>query len=430
MFKLLQLSTYGIKNLEKMITINFANSTVEGGIKKINKVKGIYGYNGAGKSALIEAAYYYQQISLKSDYLLKENNAARLEKLINYKRKEFYVSMVFSDSKKDIFKHEILIKKDELRNGLVIEKESLSRLKGRTLDDKYEELLAKEGSEIRFSEACPKEVLGYMTPESLRYSSFGMRVFLDLAEGNRLSIKEEDIILKFTYFAANIQVFLLDEDKHINYQLVRGAPLKNPSIAITVRQANSWMDFYADEVIIDKEDYPSLEEANRKLERFIQLFKPSVKEIRLQPLEERGRLHVRRSFVYDDYPVDLEFESSGIKQLVKMFPFLFACANGAISFIDEMDANINSVYLEKMVSFFREYGEGQLIFTSHNLETMNALKAESRSIVAMGDDGEIDTWVKKGNRTPKGDYVGGYFPSSPMNIEDFDFISIFQGEDQ
>ena len=134
-------------------------------------------------------------------------------------------------------------------------------------------------------------------------------------------------------------------------------------------------------------------------------------------------------FKYEKYNVEYEFESSGIKQLVKLFTYLSKCANGGIVFVDEIDVNINAVYFEKLISFFRNYGNGQLIFTTHNIEAMNALKGQSRSILVLGEDNKIDVWVGKGNKSPVSDYIGGFFPHSPMNVEDFDFVNIFLGED-
>ena len=71
-----------------------------------------------------------------------------------------------------------------------------------------------------------------------------------------------------------------------------------------------------------------------------------------------------------------------------------------------------------------------MIFTTHNIEAMKALKNQSRSIVVLGVDNKLDTWVSKGNKSPINDYINGDFPNSPMNIEDFDFINIFMGDDE
>ena len=61
---------------------------------------------------------------------------------------------------------------------------------------------------------------------------------------------------------------------------------------------------------------------------------------------------------------------------------------------------------------------------------MKALKNQSGSIVVLGVDNNLDTWISKGNKSPINDYTNGDFPNSPMNIEDFDFINIFMGEDE
>ena len=187
--------------------------------------------------------------------------------------------------------------------------------------------------------------------------------------------------------------------------------------------------FYIGETIVPKRFYEQYISNNKKLEKFIKLFKPEVKEIALDPVEDGDLYHVRRLFKYNGYSVEYEFESSGIKQLVKLFTYLIKCARGSIVFIDEIDTNINTVYFEKLISFFKNYGNGQLIFTTHNTEAMNALKGQSRSILVLGDDNMIDTWVGKGNKSPIRDYIDGFFPHSPMNVEDFDFVNIFLGEE-
>ncbi len=53
-------------------------------------------------------------------------------------------------------------------------------------------------------------------------------------------------------------------------------------------------------------------------------------------------------------------------------------ADGQITFIDELDANINDVYLDKLIEYFILYGNGQLCFTAHNLSPMSLLKRNKR----------------------------------------------------
>lgn len=434
MYKILQLTTYGIKSLEKPVTINFSNATIEKGLKKLNNVKGIYGYNGAGKSALIEAVYFYKMIATTPDFLLDSENKLRLSKLVNYKTGEFYVSVVFSRSTDDgfVYKHEMRVKKDDIRNAFVIEEEKLSVSKKRTINEEFDVMAHKKQSEIYLGKGI-NSLPDYMSMESLRYSSIPSLILdnIDGKDSKSMTALEVNAIhfLGFPYLS--LEIYLSDSDKHtfkpknslINYFGVSSDKIEQslvqPSVSIAMDKAGSR---------ILKSERGEFEKENEKLEKFIKIFKPSLKSIGLVYREDRDFLNFQRYFVYDGYNVDLEFESSGIKQLVELFPFLNECANGSIVFIDELDTNINSVYLEKLISYFKEYGKGQLIFTTHNIMTMDVLKSQKRSIEILGDDGNIDVWVKTGNRAPSGDYVNGNFEHSPMNIEDFDFLSVFQGD--
>ena len=45
---------------------------------------------------------------------------------------------------------------------------------------------------------------------------------------------------------------------------------------------------------------------------------------------------------------------------MELFEYLDMSADGQITFIDELDANINDVYLDKLIEYFILYGNGQL----------------------------------------------------------------------
>ncbi len=431
MNRLLQLTTYGIKNIEKEIVIDFSNSTIERGIKKVNNVKGIFGYNGAGKSALITAVDFYKNIVCGSNFLMQNETKERLSKLINFKTNEFFISIVFEYRKDVVMKHSIKLSKNDISHDYIISEEVLSLLVGRTLNDKYKELIRKENKTIIADELSGIE---YLKAKELDYNSFIqviLKELLDKSNGDKLKVSQiENYALDCFSFASNIEVDLQVSDMHNNYFINRNAIKKllvndDNSIGTAI---DNWISVYVDDDTVSKEEFEQYKKDNKKLERFIRIFKPELKEIRLDTQEDKNLIHIRKTFVYDEYNVEYEFESSGIKQLVKLFSYLLRCANGSITFIDEIDANINAVYFEKLISYYRQYGEGQLIFTTHNLEAMKALKSQSRSIAVLGVDGKVDIWVKEGNRSPIADYVSGAFPNSPMNVEDFDFINIFSGE--
>ena len=128
--------------------------------------------------------------------------------------------------------------------------------------------------------------------------------------------------------------------------------------------------------------------------------------------------------VYDGYSIDKEFESRGIRKLMELFNCLDAASKGGIVFIDELDANINDIYLDKLIEFFQLYGIGQLCFTAHNLSPMALLKKNSYAIDFISSINTVHTWTRDGNLRPDNAYKNGFIEDSPFNVDASDFIGI------
>ena len=135
--------------------------------------------------------------------------------------------------------------------------------------------------------------------------------------------------------------------------------------------------------------------------------------------------------VYKDYKLDLEFESRGIKKIVQIFNYLDAASSGEIVFIDELDSNINDVYLDKLIEYFAIYGKGQLCFTAHNLSPMSVLKKYKNSICFISSVNTVHSWAKHGNQNPENAYRNGFIEDSPFNVDSSDFLGILgEGTDE
>ncbi len=432
MNKLLQFGIYGIKNIEKLVTIDLCNQTIERGIKGINNVKGIFGYNGSGKSALLTGIYYYKNIICSLDYLIQNNTKDSLSKLINYKTNEMYISMKFEYEQNKVINHIIKIKKDILINDYIISYESIGISSGRTINDSYDIIYEFNSLNTTFLEGFNNDIYSFSQSDLIHNSIINLvlkNMLLNKNYYNKLSLllPFDKIVLKLYSLINNINVFLNDSDLHNTYKFDINV------IKEFMNKANYALDNlelfnYLDDEVINKTNYNYYLSETKKMFKFIKLFKPDLKKIELRYREDGNNYHIKKLFIYDSYKVEYEYESSGIKQLVKLYSFLDNCSNGGIVFIDEIDTNLNSMYFEKLVLFFKKYGQGQIIFTTHNIETMKALKDQYGSIVVLGNDCNLDIWVGKGNRSPMSDYSNGNFLNSPMNIEDFDFINVFLGE--
>lgn len=95
--------------------------------------------------------------------------------------------------------------------------------------------------------------------------------------------------------------------------------------------------------------------------------------------EDDNRIEVFTKHVVDGYSKDLNLseESSGTKKLFGLLPFIAASLiKGTTLVIDELDAKIHPVLLRHIVMLYNDMSinkhKSQLIFTSHDLSTMNS----------------------------------------------------------
>ena len=132
--KLAKICTYGMKNIDKMIEIDFLNETTSRKITSYN-VKGLFGRNGSGKSAILSSIHLYKMLLQKRSYLSDSISKKNIIELINKNLKKFYFKAYIlcdDNGESKILSHEIFIKVDE--NEIHVEGESLYLIKGQTIN--------------------------------------------------------------------------------------------------------------------------------------------------------------------------------------------------------------------------------------------------------------------------------------------------------
>ena len=95
--------------------------------------------------------------------------------------------------------------------------------------------------------------------------------------------------------------------------------------------------------------------------------------------KENGLIEVYTKHSVEGYETELNLsdESSGTKKLFGLLPFIAASLlTGTVLIIDELDAKIHPVLLRHIIMMFNDMSinrhKAQLIFTSHDLSTMNS----------------------------------------------------------
>ena len=429
-FYLLGFRLNGIKNIEKEIAINFYKQDIRNFNRENYNVKGIFGRNGIGKTAIIKGIEILRNIVLDSDYLILKSSL--LNEIINKKLKECYLSSEFliidKNNKKHIFEHSINLK---IENGkIIITKEIINKKKLdrkeilKTLIIENGKINKEKSNYFKNLDEIEKLSMNLLDRKSI------IKLIIDNVEKNiekegtneLKSEKFEFIYLYVLYLKVN--VFTHSEDSH--YKMVY----------INFENQN-WLDkIYVDYINQEakkrnilsktKEKIENLNKNLKRKERFLKLFNPELNKIEFEKKDfDENYYEIEYVFNYKDYKINFEYESMGMKSLFRLFDVLDTINNSGIVFVDEIDMSIHDLYLNRLIEFFAENGKGQFVFTAHNTSILDTLKKYKNSIDFMTEYQEIKPWIKNGNYSPRKQYLEGMLPNMPYNIEYYDFFEIF-----
>lgn len=440
---LLKANISGIKNIEKDITLEFYNqSKVDKIFTNEFNVSAIYGENGSGKTAIVDAFDVFKNIILNRDYLILHEK--EVESLINKKTNKFCFEIFFTFYDEinfktmDLFSYYFEIEKK--LGSLLISKEIFSNSKKKDTYHEFNKIFectygVAKVFHNNLEDFTTKGIAQNLDPRSSLASRFIKYVFSNIEVFNNKTpnsiIFIEEILFLFI-FAYNIEVSIQNEDKHdeLDLNLTRKDEDKIKNLGFNTMKFERFLkEGSVSKNRILKKEFNDYKKTVSRLCKFIKIFKSSLDDIKIDKKEDGEYYVTSLVFVYGKYSIDEDFESTGIKKLIKLFSYIDKAANGEIVIIDELDANICGTYLKRLVEFISNYGKGQLIFTCHALDPMYVLSNKKKSIQFLTDDG-IVPWVKNGNYKPYNLYPEGMISGLPFNTQDFDFLSIFMGDNK
>lgn len=438
--KLLSFKLSGIKSLQKEIELKFSNYLLKDPSKNIAKVKSIYGVNGAGKTSVVLGMKILTEFLRNPDYLSEKR--VILNNLINYNTDTFSATILFStfdnnEKLMNIFRYSTKFTKIE--NSFIVDNESLDVFSGNNLKGTAKNIFDISNGQIQninCSDLTYKQKLVSNYNNLLLKSSF-----LSLHPALEINSNDETIIdnrakAPFSYaiislfqFANSVLTFTDRDNIPLNPNL-EFEMLKN-YIQDQSNHPDKINNINKNRITIAKKNYPSFVKRTNQLEKFIKLFKPELKEIKLDPVEAGNDfLLVSRTFDYGGKSlINEHLESTGIKRITQLFQFLDFSIKGGIVFIDELDASISSIYLLKLLQYFEKLGKGQLCFTCHNTYLMRAIQDYKFSIDFISSDGKIKSWTKSGHYLPEDQFTKGYIPGFAFNTVDLDFFEVFPTEE-
>ncbi len=149
---------------------------------------------------------------------------------------------------------------------------------------------------------------------------------------------------------------------------------------------------------ISNERIGELERIAQSLTILFNTINPSTKELfyRTSPQNNAKtsyNLFVRKIVSGEEKELDFKLESTGYHQILRIFPFLLSSLTGGISIIDEIDAGIHDVLIQKIIEEALPHIDGQLIITSHNTMIMEIDEARD-SVYIMSEDMNFNKQIR------------------------------------
>lgn len=439
---LLRLEVNGIKNIESPIELSFYRKIIENDFDPSQyRVKAIFGENGSGKTAIIVALKILQNILLDDSYLYDNDTQKVLIETVNKHKRAGYIECEYIYGEKGHYHicnyHIDFAVKDDRK--FIIVGECFKTKNGNHSKNSYKTYFeTRNGELIVFGNGKNIDHYRKITQNLLEHRGLLTWLQDDKFFNVDMFRKDKSFTCMFflLLFAFSLNVYLDEDDNHHNYFLKRSIEEfdseddSNESIAYIKHVHERLINSFVDTNYVKKDGYLKFRDYVKRMYYFIRIFKSDLRGIEVEKKEMPDYYKCDLIMVYDHYQINQELESRGIKKLIKLFRYLDGASRGMITFIDELDSNINDIYLDKLIEYFMYYSEGQLCFTSHNLSPMNILNNNKCSISFISSVNTVHSWTKNGNESPENAYRKGFIEDSPFNVDATDFIGILGGTNE
>ena len=225
-------------------------------------------------------------------------------------------------------------------------------------------------AEYRYELTVKKEVIEYERLD---------RIKLETGRRSALFERDEDeITLKGAFARLKTSDELSDTLPLLSYFGITYS--KNEVVQDVLEWFDEEIDFlnYGDPMQELRMAVSKLQDVKRLMLQMIQEMDLDIVDFRVEE-KENDRIEVFTRHVVDEYEAELNLleESSGTKKLFGLLPFIAkSLLRGTTLVIDELDAKIHPVLLKYLIMTFSNMEKNkkgaQLIFTSHDLSTMNS----------------------------------------------------------
>lgn len=383
---------------------------------------GIYGQNGSGKTAMIDAsgflksimeaealpedAYNYinlfeKEAKIKCEFLVKhfeeeydvwyecnlqknENNRVTIsmEKL-SYAQIEPQKKSKSTLIEYSVIDHATSLKPKTKFDRILSDEEKLINLKV------IQKLSIEKGTSFIFNEEARNII--YSSVEDMNYRNI-VEALVDFAKCDFFVIKNEhNGPINMNFFIP--LSFRLEQKEIIS--------LGNIGIGLSTQ------------TVISKEEYRIVTDIITQMNVVLKHIVPML-ELELysygEQHDDKGNIGIRVELVSikGDSKLPIKYESEGIKKIISIMSVIIAVYNNPriCLVVDELDSGIYEFLLGEILKVIEDGGKGQLIFTSHNLRPLEVLNKDSLYFTTTNPDNRYIKFTNvKSNNNLRAQYI-------------------------
>lgn len=386
-----------------------------------SNLAGIYGPNGTGKTAVIEAVdILAKYFDIRKPQQISDELKTKISLLIKKGKENCQISIEFEAEE---LEYKILVRFGKDKSGIIytIKEEVLKREKEKRR--RYKSLISILNDEttiipeiyISNKNMNTKLQDEVYLPNSLKfkelYREFNnfnsllgalLKIYLEIEKLPNFFVNVIEEFEKIALTLNKILVITLKEQAYYNLDLLIPLSVHNSKLhgmlVVNYKQGGT---IYDEEVALE------LENIIKYMNNIFQIIVPKgelVLEKTVERLEDGKKkigikILVKREGIVE--PLLLERESTGIIKLVSLLSafIYFIQDKNAIILIDELDIHIFEYLLANFLEKISKYAKGQLIFTGHNLFLLERLDKDSIIISTKSGESIVYTYLKNVSKT-------------------------------
>lgn len=375
------------------ITLNNFKNVVHGSIEFKNHVLGVYGQNGSGKTAIINALELLQILArgeslhpAMSHYILQGQNSSECTFVFNILDGDIIIktlSYTFTierhlESRLQVVAEQLVEKVTNKKQVTIVKYEKNNESQWLTPAADWKTITSNKDFAIKLG--VLREIAGKERRSFIFSNDFSKIV----KESQLVDVERINTIEQLKHFAnENLFVirnngngpFNLDFSLPFNFKHKEKENLAYGTIPLSLTSPT----------VTDKPIFDIINNTFTELNIVLQEIVPGLKVIIQNEGPQQtpdGKEGVRFELLSqrDDNPaIPLLFESEGIKKIISILSLLISVYNNPSTFlaVDELDAGVFEFLLGEILEIIEEKANGKLLFTSHNLRPLEMIKKES-----------------------------------------------------